>query len=177
MDKIEDILIRKFNIKPRFVTEEDAEFILSLRLDNRLAKFLSPTQNDIDAQRHWIRSYKERERQNKEYYFIFASNEIKYGVNRIYNINEISFEIGSWLFGRNTPEGVAILADLYARDFAFENYKLNECRFEVRKENKSVVAYHKRFNPTLIKEDDQNFYYTLTKEKYDAFKNKILKLY
>jgi len=95
MDKIEDILLRKFNIKPRFVTEEDAEFILSLRLDSRLAKFLSPTQNDIDAQRQWIRSYKERERQNKEYYFIFVSNEIKYGVNRIYNINEISFEIGS----------------------------------------------------------------------------------
>ena len=67
--------------------------------------------------------------------------------------------------------------DLYTRDFAFDHYQLKECRFEVRKENKSVVNYHRMFNPTLLKEDEQNYYFSLTKANYEIFKNKILKLY
>lgn len=177
MDKIKNILLHKFNIMPRLVTEEDAEFILSLRLNEQLGKFLSSTQNNIETQRCWIRSYKEREKQDKEYYFIFISSEIKYGVSRIYNVNNFSFEIGSWLFRQNTPEGVAILADLYTRDFAFDHYQLKECRFEVRKENKSVVNYHRMFKPTLLKEDEHNYYFSLTKANYEIFRNKILKLY
>ncbi len=177
MNKVEQILLNKFNIKPRLVTENDAEFILSLRLNEQRGKFLSPTQNDIEIQRCWISSYKEREKQDQEYYFIFVNDGIKYGLNRVYNVNKFSFEIGSWLFSQDTPEGASILADLYTRDFAFEHYQLNECHFEVRKENKSVVNYHKKFNPILLKEDAKNYYFKLTKENYEIFKNKILKLY
>ena len=177
INDIQKILLKKFNIIPRFVSEYDAEFILSLRLDNHLGRFLSPTQNDINIQINWLREYKERERRGQEFYFIFENNDGKYGLTRIYNITKTKFESGSWIFAKNSPLGVSILADLYNRSFGFENLCLKECAFEVRKENRLVVKYHQMFNPTLLKEDNLNYYFSITKQKFEICKNRIIKLY
>ena len=179
MITVDLILQQKFGIKPRFVEKEDSVFILNLRTDLRLNRHISTTVNDLKQQETWIEKYKERELQKQEFYFIFENDKkTQFGVNRLYNFDTVSFEIGSWLFSLQSPEGVSILADLYARDFAFQNFPSMEyCRFEVRKENKSVVNYHKRFNPTLVKEDKDNYYFELSKNDYKTFRNVIIKIY
>lgn len=178
MINIDTILLEKFNVKSRFVEVKDAEFLLSLRTNQRLGRFLSKTENNLENQINWIEAYKVREKNNLEFYFIFDNLEgEKYGVSRIYNFDEKSFEIGSWLFSQNSPLGVSVLADLTTRDFAFEKFKFDYCRFEVRKENLSVVNYHKRFNPELINEDELNYYFKLTKDNYYLFREKLIKLY
>lgn len=48
--------IQTHNIKLRLVEIEDAEFILSLRLDNNLNKHFSSVNNDLNEQIRWIES-------------------------------------------------------------------------------------------------------------------------
>jgi RimJ/RimL family protein N-acetyltransferase len=176
----DDILKARFRVGRRFVEEGDASFIVSLRTDAKLGRFLSPTDPDVERQKKWIECYKERERAGEEFYFIFiGDDDTRYGVSRIYNIDpkERIFEVGSWLFVPDSPVGLAVLADLCARDYAFDRLGFDYCRFEVRKENKSVVNYHKKFDPELIGEDELNFYFRLSKEKYIARRDQMLKIY
>jgi hypothetical protein len=178
MNELDLILESKFGIKRRLVEVEDASFILSLRLDAKLGRFLSKTEEDIVRQEEWIREYKQREADHTEFYYIFENNEHqKYGVYRIYNFDITSYEAGSWLFIEKSPNGLSILADLCVRDIAFTKYSFEYCRFEVRKENKAVVRYHQKFQPKLIGEDSLNYYYMLSKDNYFSFRNQLLKIY
>jgi len=179
MKTTDDILQRKYDVKKRFVEVNDAQFILELRLDEKLGRFLSYTDDDISLQEDWINNYKKREKNGLEFYFIYVNSTGKpFGLSRIYNINDNSFEVGSWLFSKDSPEGLSVLGDLCARDFAFnKNKEFTFCRFEVRKDNRSVVNYHKRFNPTLVGEDELNYYFELSREKYELFRDRILKIY
>lgn len=169
------MVIDKYGIQLRFAEIKDAEFILSLRTNSNLNQYLSFTSNDIDKQIEWLINYKLRETHKLEYYFIAEMNGIAYGTTRLYNFDEESFETGSWLFSRETPTGVSIKADIMGREFGFETLKAKYCRFEVRKENKSVVRYHLGYKPNLINEDELNFYFTLTQEDFNSHKNKLLK--
>jgi RimJ/RimL family protein N-acetyltransferase len=176
----DEILRDKFHVKKRFVEPADAEFILSLRMNDSLGRFLSHTDPDIDKQREWIEAYKKRERRGEEFYFLFAGDkEAKYGVSRIYNVDrrEKTFEVGSWLFSPDSPVGLAPLADLCVRDYGFERTGAVACRFEVRKDNGSVVNYHRRFDPELTGEDELNFYFRLDRRRYVGQRNAMLKMY
>ena len=169
---------KRYGITQRFVTEADAQFILQLRLDERLSRFLSPTKNDITNQIDWIQGYKKRESEGKEFYFITVDEKgERFGVNRLYNFNNYSFEVGSWLFKDGTPGSMSILSDLATRDFGFEELGFKTCRFEVRKGNLTVLNYHQKFLPEIVAEDENNIYFELSKDNYDLFKNKLLKIY
>lgn len=45
-------------IKLRLIEESDAEFVLGLRCDTKLNKYLSPVQGNIQEQIEFIRNYK-----------------------------------------------------------------------------------------------------------------------
>ena len=65
--------MKNFNLKAgttylRLVGEEDAEFICSLRNDEKLNTYISKSTADINAQKKWIRNYKNKELNNKETY-------------------------------------------------------------------------------------------------------------
>ena len=169
--------IKKYGIYFRLAEVKDASFILSLRINPKLNQYISPTKNDIDTQIQWIEKYKEREANKKEFYFVCEDkNKLKYGLIRIYNLNKNSFEEGSWLFAENTPEGMSIKADILCKEFGFEKLSLNYCRFEIRKKNKKVNRYHRLFNPILVREDKDNYYYILSKESFYSEKEKLLHL-
>jgi len=168
--------INKLGIYLRLVELTDAEFILSLRTNPDLSRFLSYTPNDIEKQRNWIAQYKTKEEKNEEFYYIAGISDKKLlGTSRIYNIDKESFEIGSWLFSADTPDGIAIKTDIICRQMAFEGLNASFCRFEVRKMNKTVVRYHLGYNPILKGEDELNFYYELSKENFYQHANKLLK--
>ena len=64
-------VINKYGLHARMVREDDAAFILSLRTDPKLSRFIHPTENDEEKQRAYLQGYKERELAGKDYYFIF----------------------------------------------------------------------------------------------------------
>jgi hypothetical protein len=169
--------IEKYGIKLRLVELEDAEFILSLRNNPTLNKFLSPTSSDITLQIEWLQKYKIRESNNEEFYFVAEDESgIRYGTTRIYNIYDASFEAGSWIFLKDSPVDMAVKADIISREFGFEFLNAEYCRYEVLKKNKKVIRYQLGYHPTFVSEDEQKLYYRLSKDAFILHKNILLKL-
>jgi hypothetical protein len=172
-----DLPQNKYNLFFRLVEVRDAAFILSLRSDAKLSRYISDTSSELNDQINWIQAYKEREKLNQEFYVLCLSGDrkIKLGLNRVYNIKDASFEIGSWLFKRDASNNAAILGDLFCRSLMFDSLDFEKCVFEVRKDNKSVIRYHKMFSPIFVDEDALNYYYELSKEKFEKTKNILIK--
>ena len=59
------------NIKLKLVDIKDARFILNLRTNKNLNKYINPTSEKISDQLLWMKNYFNRNRQNLEYYFKF----------------------------------------------------------------------------------------------------------
>lgn len=170
-------VIEKYGIKLRLVEEADAEFIVALRTDEMRSAYISPTSGDVSAQVQWIHKYKQREAEDKEYYFIAEKGGIAWGTIRIYNLAETSFESGSWVFLPDSPLGMPILAGILAREFAFDHYSnMTHVTFSVRKKNKQVLAYHLRYNPELTSETEDDFYFRLSREAWRKGADKYLRL-
>lgn len=150
----------------RLVEEQDAEFILSLRTDPKLAMHLSPTTYDLPRQQAWIRDYKQREEQGLEYYFLFETEEHEpLGVVRLYNFIDKTYNSGSWLVKPGSDDFTAIKSDLFISSFAINELGFEQCLFDVRKANKKVVRFHKMF-ATVTGEDEINLYLMMDRKAY-----------
>ncbi|WP_257285960.1 GNAT family N-acetyltransferase [Endozoicomonas sp. SESOKO1] len=164
-------------IRLRFVEPDDAEFILGLRLDIRYNQYLSTTINDVNAQRNWIKEYKSREREGKEYYFIIERkiDEIPIGTVRLYDFIEQanSFCWGSWILNEDKTRFAAIESAMLVYRFAFEEVQFSRSHFDVRKENKSVLSFHRKMGAKEMGEDELNVYFHYFPESYREQKVKL----
>lgn len=170
------------NIDLRPVDVNDAEFILSLRLDKTLNQHLSPVENDIQKQRDWIVYSKDNK---EEWYFIVQNKkQIPVGTIRIYDIQDDSFCWGSWII---TPEARAYASfesAILLYKYAFCTLGFNKSHFDVRKGNQAVINFHLKLGASIIKEDEENIYFHFYKEvfinnlkDYTLALNKINKRY
>jgi RimJ/RimL family protein N-acetyltransferase len=148
----------------RLVEPADADFILGLRLDPGLSRYISPTSDSIEDQRQWIAGYKDRERQGREYYFIVEGKQGQpFGTVRLYDFSDTWFRWGSWIIRPGSPPWVSIESALLAYQCGFEKLGFAEARFEVRKENTRVIAFHLRFGAEMAGNDEQYCYFRFTK--------------
>jgi len=162
---LENIIIGK-KIQLRTVLESDAEFILSLRLNPELNKYLHSTSPSVENQKEWIRNQQKRE---GDYYFIIESIEGKpYGVVGVYEIDVDSetFNWGRWIIAKDAPMFVAVESTILVYHFAFDILKLKKALSDVRVENKNVVKFHLSYGSVIYKNDDENIYYEFNKEQY-----------
>jgi len=173
-----DGVFRNYGIILRMALISDCHFILSLRTDPQLNQYLSETSESLTKQIKWFEDYKRREKKQLEYYFI-VENEYgeSQGTTRIYNLETGFFTLGSWLFKRDADWGSPIKADILTKEIGFETLGFDKCRFDVRKNNHTVIKYHKTFNPTVIEEDEQNFYFELTRKNFELNKMKFLNFF
>jgi hypothetical protein len=84
----------------------------------------------------------------------------------LYNLEEDSFTVGSWICLPGNKNHIAIKSFLYAIEFGFEKLNYKTCLLDVRKKNISVLYYLKLFKPVLLKEDDLNYFFRLGKDNY-----------
>jgi len=170
--------LNRYGQSYRLVEEEDHEFIFLLRTDKERCRHLSVTGEDPESQRIWIRNYKLRERSGDEFYFIAIDpdNNEQLGVFRLYNFTCSTFGTGSWLYkpGLKTQP---IIGNIVGKEIGFDFLQYDKCRFDVRKANSTILAYHKLFNPEQIDEDELNFYFELSKSCFENTKSRILKLF
>lgn len=168
---------KKYGLTFRTVVEEDAPFILELRTNAALSKYLSDTHPNIQQQLDWIKAYKQREKQNEEVYFISLNDKgDRQGLNRLYNFEKDCFEIGSWIYRPGLDTSVAILGDLAARDYGFETMGFSYCKFMVRKANLSVVKYHLRFKPEKTGETEIDYFFRLSYDGFRKQRDKLLRI-
>lgn len=173
----EDFKYEKYGLYARFVIESDAEYILSLRTNPNLSKYLHAIDNDVDGQRMWIRNYKEREKKGLDYYFLYYDTDgERVGVNRIYNMSKFSCTGGSWICSPGIDPVKSIATILISRNIMFENLDFEDELFEVQKGNNQVLKFHYMMGAELIEEVDHEYHLKLNKEVYFSKREKIIKL-
>lgn len=178
MNKLpENFKITKYGVTVRLVTEDDAEFITRLRSDERLGRFIHASNGDVEAQKKWVTEYKKRENEGIEYYFIFLRDGIPYGLERIYNIDwtHLSFTTGSWICEKGTNIDDAFLTSLITNEIAYDLLGLKINIYDVRKENKHVLNFHRKIMCALqYAETELDYLFISTPE---TRKNSKLKKY
>lgn len=168
--------LNKYGVDVRLVVEDDTPFILSLRADKWLTRFIHQTDNDENKQREWIRNYKIREAEGKEYYFIYSKDGKPFALNRIYNIDGVKCTSGSWLSVPGTPMELSIPTALINRDIMFDIIGLKEDNFDVRKGNLKVQKFHQMTGSIKTGETELDILYRATPESHEKGKKSILKL-
>lgn len=177
MEKLsEDFSHKALGLEVRLVKEKDVDYILSLRTNKQLTKFIHQTDNDREKQIEWIRNYKKREQEGREYYFIYFHDGKPVGLNRIYNIFEYYGTIGSWICNPENETEVSLATYILMFDILFEHIKLNITLFDVRKVNKHVWKLHKMLGALSVGESDIDYYFTLNKNTYKSNRVNIINL-
>lgn len=144
----------------------DAEFIISLRLNKILSKYLKSTDPSIEKQKLWI---EQKQKQNNDYHMIIElKDRTKIGVIAVYDIKDSIFEWGRWIITPNSPIYVALESCYLAYDFAFNTLGLEATKSKIRKNNKSVLRFHINYGAEITKEDDVYIYITYFKNNFNA---------
>ena len=157
----------------RTVTPGDAEFILSLRCNQEKAKYLHKTEYNIKKQEEYIQHALSLD---NEWYFIIENKIHKpLGTYRIYDLKPDSFGIGSWLMIDGCSYYETIEGEYLVKTVDFKKTGFNKFHFDVRKENKKVIRFHKLMGARQIGETEQDIFFECTKDDYLNNVSKILK--
>ena len=158
------------NVFFREVTIDDAGFLLQLRTDPSLSRYISPVSDFIEDQKKFIYDYLS---DSKDYYFIITDCDDKsIGTIRIYDIVGDSFCWGSWILTNDAPAFAAVESALLVYDFSFFSLHYRRSCFDVRKANTRVVAFHERFGARIVKSDNLNFYFEFDLDTYLAVRTR-----
>jgi hypothetical protein len=171
-----DFTLERYGVQVRLANEGDAEFILSLRTNEKLSRFLHSTDNDVEKQRQWMRNYKLREAMGEDYYFIYYYQGQPFALNRIYDIKTDRATGGSWISKPGTDLEQSIASVMIERDILFDVLGLDFDAFDVRKGNKKVQKLHAMFGAVKVGESDLDYYYELPKEVYHVHRDEIIKM-
>lgn len=152
----------------REVEIDDAEFILSLRCDEKKARFLHKTENNLEKQIEYLKRYKTLD---NEWYFIIENkrHEPK-GTIRIYGVQGTQYTSGSWLMTDDSLPEETLEGTLLVGQMAYEVLGFEKEYFDVRKGNKKVVRFHLSGGAKIVGEDEENYYFETTKANFEAIK-------
>ena len=75
----------------------------------------------------------------------------------------------------NTPFCAKIESICCVYEFAPYGLGFLQSHFDVRKENERVVAFHQKFDASIVAEDIQNYYFHFTRQEYEKTTQKYLK--
>lgn len=164
--------ISGINYDLRLINDKDANFIVNLRNDKSLNKYIHNDKLTLEDQLNWQKEYYKR---NNEYYFVVFNKLInkKEGLISVYNYNKNvnSSEWGRWIIVNNSFAAVESVYLLYK--FAFENLGLSSIYCLTINTNFKVVSFHDSCgikNKILIKK-----YFKIKNKKFDAIKHTLNK--
>lgn len=162
------------NLILRDIEEDDAEFILTLRLDPNKNKYLSPISGKLEDQINWLRTYQKGTGQ--AYFIICNQKKERLGCIRLYDAINNSYCWGSWLMINGLSPLISLESVLlmyaYGKYLGFE-----EARLEVRQRNVSVWKFHEKFTSAeLISETELDRFYIVRKKNIDAVLEKYAHL-
>jgi len=164
--------IEKYGLQARLVNEDDAEFIIKLRSQDK-ARFMNSVSTNVEQQKDWIRQYKIREELGQDYYFVFYQNEIPCGLNRMYNIQKDSFVGGSFVFLPDCGFETPIYSQLMLLHIGFELLNKSICFGNIHKDNKNAIKFNRKFGADFIYEDENEYFILMSIKTYFEVKNKF----
>ena len=162
------------NIDLREIEASDAEFVLQLRLDASLNKYISSVEDDVEKQREWIKKSKLKK---DEIYFIVQNKLTNpVGTIRIYDMQEETFCWGSWVIIPGARRSASFESAFLLYDYAFNELDFKQTNFDIRKENKVVLNFHLRFGAVITGETDLDYLMSYTKERFLNKRDDYLKI-
>lgn len=168
-------LVRGSSIYLREAGLEDSAFILELRTNPKKSMHISKTKEDIQAQHAFMKRYF---LSTSDFYFIMCNWQgERLGTVRIYNTHSDSFCWGSWLIATGSPASVALESAVLVYEFAFLSLHYRVAKFDVRKENASVVRFHEKFGATRVGLDSRNLFFELQVEQYLGSRHKFKRFF
>jgi len=165
-----EVLQGKF-LNLRIAEVVDAEFILSLRLNPSLNKYLSSTDPSLEKQKAWIKQTYEK---NNDFMFVIEDkNSNKQGTIALYDIdyNEGRAEWGRLILKQDSMFTFPIEATIQLLNFAFHKLGLKELYGGANNENKVVVEYHKQY-ANVTAEDEKFTWFSFDDKSLIKLKNK-----
>ena len=166
--------LKSKTIRFRLIEERDAEFVLSLRIDDKYNTYLSKVTPNLDAQRKWISEYKNDESKGVQYYFIIERNDgTPCGTVRLYDFKDDSFCWGSWILNENKTQYAALESAFLVYKFGFEQLNFKKSHFDVMKGNAQVIAFHKKLGAIETSNDDDHYYFEIEKESIESKKKRF----
>ena len=168
--------IDKYGMHVRFVSEDDADFIVALRTNAHNARYIHNTDSSVEVQRDWIRNYKVREIAGEEYYLLFEVEGKPQGVYRIYKRHEDWCVTGSWVFLPDAQKNAALKAMIITHEIVFEElgHQYVHDVDGINEDNKGVINAMKsiggKFWGERIEEKGKYLQFDLYKE--DFYKNR-----
>jgi len=167
------IALKSKSIQFRLITESDAEFVLSLRLDSKYNEFLSQVGADLQSQKTWISSYKKDEKLGVQYYFIIERLDgTPCGTVRLYDFRNDSFCWGSWILNNDKTKYAALESAFLVYKFGFEELNFRSCHFDVMKGNEQVLSFHEKLGAKRTGEDEHNFYFKIDPKTINIMRKK-----
>ena len=139
----------------------DAEFILSLRTDDKKSLYLSTVSGGIAAQHQWLERYSFEQGQA---YFIIEYQSQAIGTVRLYDARQNNFCWGSWILKDGSPSQIAVESALMVYAYAVDHLGFSASHFDVRKGNERVWLFHERFGARRVGETDLDYLYNLSLE-------------
>lgn len=169
------ILNANNEVSLKTVEFQDAPFILELRTNSELNKYISPVDGKLESQITFIEKYKQKESQGLEYYFIILYKNKQVGTVRVYDIDYTNktFTWGSWIIESGNSAVVAISSAYMCYYFAFKHLNLETCFFDCRSANSGVKKFHSSY-ALLIKTDSINDYFKFEKNDLYKFNDKFV---
>lgn len=170
-----DFSLNKYGLYVRLVNEDDAAFIVRLRTDEKLGKYIHSTSPDVEQQKEWIRNYKQREAKGLDYYFIFYKDDVPFAVNRLYHMEKPGcFTSGSWICLPGYSSEDVVATSLIPRIIAFEllDKKMEFGVEGCHEDNKKVIKFNLMIGMHIKGKipDVKGMYYTFDMPKEDFYK-------
>jgi RimJ/RimL family protein N-acetyltransferase len=142
----------------RIAREEDAAFILELRLDPILNKFISKTDPSVEKQIEWIKKV-----YNKDNDFTFIIEDKKSNKCGTVAIYDIDYSTGRAEWGRLIIKQHALFilpieATIQLLNFAFNTLHLKQLYGGANNLNKQVVDFHKIYADVSSEEETHTWF-------------------
>lgn len=159
-------------INLREITVDDAQFVLDLRCDEKKSRFLHKTENNLQKQIDYIKRYLTLD--NEWYFIIEDKNHKPLGTVRIYDVEGEKYTGGSWLMIDGASAQQTVEGDFLMKEYSFDVLGFKKNCFDVRKENKKVVRFHKLCGAKIVDENDIDYFFELSKEDFEKNKTRII---
>lgn len=169
--------LTRFGITVRCVQVSDADFIYRLRSDKYLTRHIHSFDGTLEDQIQWIKGYKEREHQGKEFYFIYEKNGTPFGVNRIYSIYGNYGTTGSWICIPGSSPIDVLATSIILYDLCFDEIQLEKVFYDTRKDNNSALKVNRALGGVLLYEKGEDLFFELLPENYHAVRERLLRIW
>jgi RimJ/RimL family protein N-acetyltransferase len=158
--------VRGANLLLRNATPNDAEFILSLRLDPAKNRHIQPTSPRLADQMEWLTRYEAAT--DQAYFVVCDGAETRIGCVRLYDPAGRSYCWGSWLMVSGLSPLVSIEANLLV--YAYGDWLgFNEVRLDVRRDNEAVWKFHEKFSGAIrVGETELDYLYLIGQVQIQA---------